>query len=649
MTELEGVKLVAPYKPDHPVLRPLAPGVVLRILKEKGAQEGAALVNAAMRQRNEAIRKEEEDPYRYGYEPPTWKLADLALGFITLEEFLDDPAVPERWKQNERLREWATREALQELLLQGGNRSSKTEYMCKRTVQCAMRFPKAIIWMFHESENMSVRFHQPVIWKYLPAELKVKRKGKGSDPTYISYSPMTGFSSAGGQHALMLPNGSLVEFRNYQQDPTTIEGGNLGSPEGKNCLGMVGDELMPLDIYETLQYRTATHKALSLLGFTPIQGFTEMVGAFRAGAEVIYSERTDLVEDPKKRDVPLVEQSASERRGIILFHSQYNPYSDWREVYERAKRGGDDVILERVFGVATRRVARRFARFNRTVHVVADELVPEEGTCYQIIDPAGARARNWSVIWVKLDAFGRMWVYREFPSQVEPVPGIGILGEWALPGGEKPGLFDGRRGPAQTPVGLTLEDYKEIFATAEKWEDRKTDKPPREWRETNGTEERVYCRFMDSRFANTANFTGGGNTTLLEECATIHLYCELTSTEGTPQVHEGEELIVDALGYTPNWKSPDDGPQLFIAESCKNTIFCLENYTGKDGQKGATKDFIDLLRYALLLKLSYTPVSERGARARAYGDTAAAARARSGIVDGKVNKRAFWKGVQSGR
>ena len=40
--------------------------------------------------------------------------------------------------------------------------------------------------------------------------------------------------------------------------------------------------------------------------------------------------------------------------------------------------------------------------------------------------------------------------------------------------------------------------------------------------------------------------------------------------------------------------------KLKIAKSCVNTITCLKMLTGRDGQKGACKDMVDLVRYAVM-------------------------------------------------
>ena len=40
--------------------------------------------------------------------------------------------------------------------------------------------------------------------------------------------------------------------------------------------------------------------------------------------------------------------------------------------------------------------------------------------------------------------------------------------------------------------------------------------------------------------------------------------------------------------------------KLKISKNCVNAIDCLKMLTGKDGQKGAAKDMVDLMRYAVM-------------------------------------------------
>ena len=59
-------------------------------------------------------------------------------------------------------------------------------------------------------------------------------------------------------------------------------------------------------------------------------------------------------------------------------------------------------------------------------------------------------------------------------------------------------------------------------------------------------------------------------------------------------------------------------PRLFISSECVNSIYALKEWTGADGRKGALKDVIDVLRYAVLADLIYAegdilrPTAPRG-------------------------------------
>jgi hypothetical protein len=80
-------------------------------------------------------------------------------------------------------------------------------------------------------------------------------------------------------------------------------------------------------------------------------------------------------------------------------------------------------------------------------------------------------------------------------------------------------------------------------------------------------------------------------------------------------------------------------PRLKIAASCVNVIFAMTQWQNADGKTGATKDFIDLLRYFFQAGLSLG----QGARElRSYGgcshtrqvSSELAQRAKAGIVEG---------------
>jgi hypothetical protein len=103
---------------------------------------------------------------------------------------------------------------------------------------------------------------------------------------------------------------------------------------------------------------------------------------------------------------------------------------------------------------------------------------------------------------------------------------------------------------------------------------------------------------MDSRYGNARTLGKESPTTLIDEMADLGML--FTATPGD-SIDEGVSMINDALSYNP--EKPVDArnqPKLYISENCKNVIYALQTYTAADGKKGATKDFIDLLRYVCL-------------------------------------------------
>jgi len=58
-------KPILPYKPNHPLLHPPTREQAKRIIEQHGIRE----FNLRMQRRNDAIRREEQDPLHYGWEP----------------------------------------------------------------------------------------------------------------------------------------------------------------------------------------------------------------------------------------------------------------------------------------------------------------------------------------------------------------------------------------------------------------------------------------------------------------------------------------------------------------------------------------------------------------------------------------------------
>ena len=172
------------YRP-HPIFRlPSREDAAVACKTPEGEKE----FREAMERRGLRIYREQADPFRYGYEPDHWKAAEEIL------------------KEND------------ELLISGGNRSSKTEFAAKYCVKRLMEQDNTRIACFHTTHQSSLQNQQPVIWKYLPAEFKQKKiKGKVAN---ISYSQKSGFTD----NSFILPNGSQCWFMHYSQDRNTVEG-----------------------------------------------------------------------------------------------------------------------------------------------------------------------------------------------------------------------------------------------------------------------------------------------------------------------------------------------------------------------------------------------------------------------------------------
>jgi hypothetical protein len=514
------------FKPTpHPVMQ-----VDLDLLEKLGPDEGWKYLKT----REELIAREASDPFRYGYIPPVWKRASELL------------------------------EKHREILVMGGNRSGKTEWAAKEVIKTMYSKPGAVVWCFQSSAASSVEMQQPRIWKYMPPEWRNARKGA---VTSISFTIKNGFSEA----KFVAPNASVCIFRNYCQDISVIEGGEVDL-----CWA---DELINIDWIETLRFRLIDRNGRLAVTFTPIQGWSPTVADYLSGAKTITDTDAELL--PLKNDkgeisgydkVP-IEQINPKGRPILYFHTQSNPWAGWSRMKKELQSETKEKILCRAYGVPTKAISGRFPLFNPKVHVIRASDVPQ-GTRYHWVDPASGK--NWAMIWTVHDTSGRIVVYREWPDQMSYIEGIGYAGEWALPDGKK---LDGKPGPAQQDFGFGLERYKDEILRVE------------------GGEE-IFERWMDSRYGNARTLGKESPTTLIDEMADLGML--FTATPGD-SIDEGVSMINDALSYNP--EKPVDArnqPKLYISENCKNVIYALQTYTAADGKKGATKDFVDLLRYVCL-------------------------------------------------
>jgi len=477
----------------------------------------------------------------------------------------DDPFrhgyIPDVWKKTDSL--WDSGSG--EILILGGNRASKTEYAAKKVIEKLLEKEGAKVWCFQTNSDNSIQMQQPAVWKYVPKELRGLKKDR---ITNIAYSQKNGFSEG----TFVFPNSSQCFFRHYSQDIKTIEGGEV---DFVWC-----DELVPQDWLDTIRFRLVTRGGILLVTFTPIEGYTPTVKSYLQGARDIERVKADLI----GIDVPRVQQAQRKSAKIIYFHSKDNPFGGYENLKKTLAGASKAEILCRAYGIPTRAAVARFPKFSEKIHVVKPADIPREGTRYLICDPCSGR--NWFMGWALVDPRDRLFFYREWPG--EYIPGIGDPGVWAEPHGK---LHDGYPGPAQKSFGWGLKRYKEEIDRIEK-----------------DNKEEILLRLMDSRYGNTRTQGKEYATTLIEECYEIGLDFHAAPTDS---IAEGIDLINSLLDYDEKKEmSFNNEPKLYFSEDCQNMIFAMKEWTGADGKTGATKDPIDVIRYAVLAKLGHVEDSK---------------------------------------
>lgn len=529
---------------------------VVRYQGQKVAATEAQLL-AIHREREEQIARMVEDPWRYGWLNPAWDRADAAYA-----------ALREKFPKG-----------VTELLILGGNRSGKSRYFARKAMQHLVNTPGAKVWCLQSTEAASIQNQQPYLWEYLPKEWKPTSSGKLKKGAVanITYSQKGGFT----ENSFVLPNGSQCWFKFYSMDVTSIEGAELNF--------VWADELVTPDWLEALRFRLLTRDGELGIGFTPVEGYTTTVKEYLDGAKTL--EECDAPLLPRYRDgnligveqVPRIQQCVREKARVVYFHTSDNPFGN-PEAMETELRGSNrERILMRAYGVPTKARMSMFPKFREDVHVVPHDRIPKDGTVFHFVDPG--EGKTWAMLWIRFTPDGRCWVFREFPDQIEYIEGVGYPGPWAEADGK---LQDGRPGPAQKAcAGFGFEDYKRLIDAAEK---------------ADGTEPAE--RWMDSRYGNTPTMTQEGVRTLIEQCSD-RIGLDFRATSGQAIV-EGVTLINDWLAY--NDEAPVDAlnsPRLYISERCQNLIYALKTWTGADGKRGATKDWIDILRYITLSGVEY--------------------------------------------
>ena len=483
------------------------------------------------------IRASEEDPIRYGF--------DLA-GWERMYEGLD--------KYNE-------------CLVLGGNRSGKTTGCAKMVMKSVMENEGGHLICFSQNIDTSIKIQQKAIWDMMPKEFRRKTK---STEGYINYSMQNGFT---GQSFIFPDTKTRVDFKTYTQfsnNQTILEGFEFGfkNPTGPNIGAWLDEYLGDATLVNTLRFRLATRNSKLLVGFTPIDGYTPFIADYLKNAETQETKNAELLDKP----VPIKQYSPERDAAIVYLHTDENPFGGYDRIAKDLRGRSEDEILVRAYGVPVKSMTSLLPLFNTEVNVLSetknkygltfpDITNKQRFTCYQVVDPAGAR--NYTAIWAAVDRQGQVFIRKEFPDR-------DTFGEWAIFGDPK-----WRYGPASKKLGYNVEGYVGLFKDIEK--DLKIS---------------VYERIGDSRYFARENENNDDLFTTFSDFG-----MDFIPSDGRTE-DMGISALDDWFNYNPNIEIDQaNKPLCYIHRDCGNLIDSIINYNSKGKADEALKDFFDVLRY----------------------------------------------------
>jgi hypothetical protein len=644
----------------HPIFKLPTRAQLEALERAVGREEAARRMQELIQDRRVRLEKAETNPLHHGYRPEIWNLVDDLLVdgnrvIIDLERL--KRLTPEGMQLPPDIQVPIEMEGRPEIWIGGSNRSSKSEYGVSKVVRIQDEIEEARTWSFADTGPISVARQQPVFWKYLPpAEKRLAMatgKMRQGAVAKITYSKAGGF--AGETYVLI--NSSQHWFKNYAQDIENMEGDQLDA--------VLLDELRNVMLLKTIRGRMGDRGGVVIVSFTSIdENYSEVVDEYDRGSRTILEVPAELLplknEDGKftgrYKKVPRLAvagpgSDGDQRANIIYFHITDNPFYGFsakpakpgdpprvlgkERFYRMYRHATEAKILARVYGLLKRGNRQLFPEFNDAIHVIEPDKIPRAAACtnFHVVDPHDGK--NWAMLWPRRDSRDRLFIVREWPStgHNEPsayIAGIGDPGPWALPGSSRVGNAkppeDGSAGPAQNPFGFGYSRYKQEILRCEGHRDAEegAGKTSNVQRPTSNIEfrggvaarqggagaEEIFERLMDSRYGAAPTTVQDGQTTLLEQMAGIGM--EFRAASGK-DISEGIDLIHEMLDYDREVPIGEWSPRLArfneplmkVSANCPNLIFALKIYTGRDGQKGAVKEWIDLLRYFLLADLHY--------------------------------------------
>jgi hypothetical protein len=544
---------------------------------------------------------------------------------------------------------------------------------------------KGMQLIMHSGETISGSEHQVPYYYFMPKSVRNQARGNTGN-TRMSKTEDTVFNFSGSgftNGSFNLPievkdadggtrrTGGEVRFRSYNGSPNTYEG-----PE-YNLILM--DEEVSVTVYENMKRGLASRavvtneqwfldeiKALltllesqapmtqmprELLGllmqswevamFTPVSGFTQLVRVKLQGITAadmwgwydspILAAMPGVPTDASKpggdkRKVPQFAKDPSNPNQLIAwFHTRWNCVKPAvRTMLNNYKASGWKEVRKRLYGYVESDTASAFGTvYDEEKHLCDWAEVPEDGTFYEVIDPASAKP--WAISWNLVDIMERHYLVQEWPCEHIPVNGE-LPGPWAVPSMKKE-RFNGEEGPAwslpQRSISQwvlqvwegrrrVLEKYRELGKTYRGPTERR--KLVLEWcpdgaggiKILKEDEEREYIvpemTIMDGRFAaaHTDSVRGSEDVTIAERVFEDPNSILIEPADGV-RLAEGDALIVDRLTTQVMGL-----PAVRINTECTNTRFMFRHYTRPAFRENTAakdevcKEWRDLMAYFYL-------------------------------------------------
>lgn len=436
----------------------------------------------------------------------------------------------------------------------GGNRSGKTEEGAEYVVTKCRNKPKQRWWCSAETFSDSVNIQQRKINELLPVnEIK-----------YGKYDEINGFTN----RKLLFKNGSIVIFKSYDQGREAFQGEDLD--------GIWNDEEPPYEIYREQRMRLLDRDGEMIFTMTSLKGITDLVQEIYEDHDVIEAQHAPLIDKVVPREV-----DKNGMRFFMLWTTE-NPYIDQDRALFEAKLLTLAEKTARIYGVPMNLSGKIYMAFNKNVHVISFEDVPDGMyTLYMVLDPHDRKP--WAISWHAISKTNTCYTIAEYPER--------DFNEM---------LFDDK----------TYAEYVEIIKQKEKV-----------ICEVFGT--KIHKRILDPNFGNKtvqlAERQGGqAKTTPKKELEKRGL----RFTDGIDAVEAGHLKVREWLHWEEKNNEIVVQPKWYICDDCINTITHHSRYSRKDlntadgdvkdnvKPKEKYKDFCDLNRYLFMAHPIYVEVEE---------------------------------------